>query len=71
MRQSSIGHVINGKLEFPPVIVCVQALDVDHAMQRLLNYAPFTNFYDWDFIEQVDYDHFVGGLGTDLPLQEH
>lgn len=50
-----------------PRPVTVEGVDKDHALQRLIAEYPWTHIMDWDFIDELDPDHFVGAFGVDLP----
>jgi len=53
-----------------PVYCTVEAFGKDHAVTRLINKYPYTNRRDWEFIEELDPEHFIGRLGTHLPLHD-
>lgn len=53
-----------------PVYVEVEAYDKDHAVKRLVNAYPYTDRTDWDFLDELDPDHFIGRMGAALPLNE-
>jgi len=57
-------------LDKRPVYVSVDAFGKDHAVARLLEKFPYVESKDWDFLEELDYEHFLGALGVDLPLHE-
>lgn len=67
-RQSHIGHMIGGQMRFPPVFVCVEALNKDHAIERLKEKYPFVESHEWDFLEELDPEHDLGALGETLKL---
>ena len=54
-----------------PVLAAVEAFDKDHAILRLSLAFPFADGMDWDFLDELDPDHYVGAMGHDLPLTEH
>lgn len=49
-------------------LVAVEAYTKDHAIRRLVERWPDSNPGQWEFIDDLDPEHFVGRLGTDLPL---
>lgn len=55
-------------LDGRPVFCAVEAFSKDHAIERLVETWSFTSASDWDFMEELDVTHFMGALGTDLPL---
>lgn len=50
--------------------VCVEALNKDHAIARLLQEYLWTTNSDWDFVEELDPQHFLGKLGKTLTYKE-
>jgi hypothetical protein len=52
------------------VFVAVEAYDKDHAILRLAEKYPYVEKMKWDFLEELDPDHFLGHLGEDLILAE-
>lgn len=70
-RTSKIGHMINGRMEYPAVFVSVEAINKDHAIQRLHAKYPYIKKSQWDYLDELDPEHFVGALGEDLPLTTH
>ena len=57
-----VGHVKRQQL------VAVEGFTLDHAIRRLMEKWPDSNGLDWEMLEELDPEHFVGMLGTDLPL---
>jgi len=51
-----------------PIFVSVEAFDKDHAIKRLREKFAWVEVLEWDYIDELDPDHFIGGLGEDLPL---
>jgi hypothetical protein len=52
-------------------LVTVEAFNKDHAIRRLIEKWPDSNSQQWDLLDELDPGHFVGVLGTDLPLFPH
>jgi hypothetical protein len=50
------------------VLCAVEAFDKDHALARLSEAWPFILKMEWDFLDELDPEHFMGAMGTDLPL---
>lgn len=59
------------------VVVQVEAISKDHAMERLAAEYPFVARADWEILEVVEKfdengkEHDIGFFGTKLPLQKH
>lgn len=53
-------------LEHRNVPVCVEALNYDHAIARLLSEKQGFKWTDWDFVEELEPSHFLGKLGETL-----
>jgi hypothetical protein len=55
------------------VFATVEAYSQMHALERLAEHFPNVPFSDWNFLDdELDKDHFLGGMGTDLPpLNSH
>jgi hypothetical protein len=51
-----------------PVLVAVEAFDLDHALTRLREKFHWVEKRAWHMVEELDAEHFVGALGEDLPL---
>lgn len=50
------------------VFVGVEAFDKDHAVKRLQERYPTVPRLAWDFLDEIEFHHVLGGLGEDLPL---
>jgi hypothetical protein len=59
------GHVVHQQL------VAVEGFTKDHAIRRLIEKWPDSKSQNWDFLDELDPEHFVGVLGTDMPLFPH
>lgn len=53
-------------LERRNVPVCVEAMNYDHAVTRLLAEEPGFKWSDWDYIEELAPEHFLGKLGRTI-----
>ncbi len=51
-----------------PVLVSVEAFTLDHAVKRLEEKFHWVARREWNMVEELDAEHFVGALGEDLPL---
>lgn len=51
------------------VVVAVEAINKDHALERLAAEFPHVARMDWDFIDEVSQDDDLGGLGQTLKLK--
>ena len=52
-------------------MVCsVEAYDKDHAMLALRVEYPHVDATAWDFVDEIEPEHFVGAMGRDIPLTE-
>lgn len=49
-------------------LVAVEAYNLDHAVKRLCTKWPNSKSLDWHLLDQLEPEHFLGMLGTDLPL---
>lgn len=49
-------------------LVEVECTSKDHAIQRLIQAYGYTTGNEWEFIDELDLEHFVGLLGESLPL---
>lgn len=52
-------------------VVEVHAFTKDHAADRLETHFPHVNRHAWDFIQELEPEHFLGKLGETLPLLPH
>lgn len=52
------------------IVASVEAMTKDGAVSRLVREFPFTNVSDWDFIQELDPEHFVGAMGYDFKYLE-
>lgn len=50
-------------------LVAVEAYNLDHAVKRLINKWPSSKSLDWHLLDELEPEHFLGMLGTDLPLK--
>ncbi len=50
-------------------IVEVEAFNVDHAVDRLIEHYKGSERADWEFLEEIDPEGFIGKLGDALPLR--
>lgn len=50
------------------VLVAVEAFDVDHAVERLVELYPHVAKADWEMQEELDPSHDIGVMGTSHPL---
>lgn len=48
--------------------VAVEGYSIDHAVKRLTNKWPNSTPLEWDLLEELEPEHFVGAMGIDLPL---
>lgn len=49
-------------------LVAVECYNLDHALQRLQERFLHSKRADWEMVEELDPEHFVGVLGVDMPL---
>lgn len=70
VRQISIPSIahFSGESTYPQ-FVSVEGYNRTHAVERLVARFPSSQFMDWDFIDELDPEHFVGRLGFDLPMR--
>lgn len=52
------------------MIVSVEAYDKDHAVLTLRAEYPHVDAMEWDFVDEIEPEHFVGAMGRDIPLTE-
>ena len=50
-----------------PVYVTAEGFGIDHALKRVVEFFPYTEANDWEMLEELDPEHYVGKIGTDLP----
>jgi hypothetical protein len=53
------------------IIVSVEAFTVDHAIARLREKFHWVEKSAWNFIQELDAEHFVGVMGEEMPLVPH
>lgn len=53
------------------VLCAVEAFDKDHAVRRLVEKYPYTIPREWEYLDDLDPEHFCGALGDDLPMPKH
>lgn len=49
-------------------LIDVEAFDKDHAIKRLRDAFPHIEKREWDYLDELDPEHFVGKMGKSLPL---
>ena len=51
------------------VIVAIEAISKDHALERLAEHFPHVARMDWDFIDEVDPADDIGVFGQTIKLE--
>jgi hypothetical protein len=49
-------------------LVEVEGFNKDHALKRLCEWKLGTERREWEFLDELDFEHFVGKLGESLPM---
>jgi len=49
-------------------LIEVEAFSKDHSLKRLCDSYPHVERREWDFMDELEPQHFVGKLGITLPL---
>jgi hypothetical protein len=65
MRRSRVADMSGVKRD---ILASVEAYDKDHAILRLKEYYPFVDSRDWNFVDELEPQHFLGILGDDIPI---
>lgn len=52
-------------------LVEVEAFNKDHALERLEKAYAWVTRTDWEYIDELDFSHFVGRLGDSLPFNPY